>query len=266
LQKNGSAGRLVRFGSFEADLQEGTLTKMGSRIRLQEQPFRILALLLERSGQVVTREEIRQKLWSPDTFVGFDDALNTAVRKLRAALNDSADNPRFLETVPRRGYRFVAPVAWLAEPQGVAPPKSRVRRHPYLYVWLAAALIVAGTAVGGYWHLRRPRELGESPATVQKFDGPLEQAPEKATSAVQLALASVKAPRPARPRVRPVQVGANEVDYIGEDVTVRYFTYPPAPQRERVADGRDLYRAVYIGDDVTVRYFTPTPAKRPDSR
>jgi eukaryotic-like serine/threonine-protein kinase len=148
MQKPESAGRLVRFGSFEADLQEGSLTKMGSRIRIQEQPFRILALLLERSGQIVTREEIRQRLWSTDTFVGFDDALNTAVRKLREALNDSADNPRFLETVPRRGYRFVAPVAWPAEPQAVAPTKSRVRRYPYL--WLAAALIVAGTAVGGY--------------------------------------------------------------------------------------------------------------------
>jgi eukaryotic-like serine/threonine-protein kinase len=154
MQQNGQAGRFVRFGSFEADLQEGALAKMGSRIHLQEQPFRILALLLERSGQLVTREEIRQKLWSHDTFVGFDDALNTAVRKLREALNDSADNPRFLETVPRRGYRFVAPVAWPAEPQAVVPTKSRVRRHRYL--WLAAALIVAGTAVGGYWHLRRP--------------------------------------------------------------------------------------------------------------
>jgi DNA-binding winged helix-turn-helix (wHTH) protein len=268
LQKNGSAGRFVRFGSFEADLQEGALTKMGSRIRLQEQPFRILVLLLERSGQLVTREEIRQKLWSPDTFVEFDDALNTAVRKLRAALNDSADNPRFLETVPRRGYRFVAPVTWPAEPQGVAPAESRVRQHPYL--WLAAALIVAlivaGTAVEGYWHLRRPRELGESVTTVQKFDGPLEQPPEKATSAVQPALASVKVPMPARPRVRRVQAGTNEVDYIGEDVTVRYFTHPLAPQRKPAADGRVLYREVYIGDDVTVRYFTPIPAKRPDSR
>jgi DNA-binding winged helix-turn-helix (wHTH) protein len=264
MQKNGSAGRFVRFGSFEADLQEGVLTKMGSRIRLQEQPFRILALLLERSGQLVTREEIRQKLWSPDTFVGFDDALNTAVRKLREALNDSADNPRFLETVPRRGYRFVAPVAWPAEPQDVAATESRVRRHPYL--WLVAALVVAGTAVAGYWHLRRPRELGESPATVQKFDGPFGQAPERATSSVQPALASVKAPRPATPSVQRVRVETNEVDYIGEDVTVRYFTHPPAPQRKPATDGRVANREVYIGDDVTVRYFTPIPAKKPDSR
>src|SRR5579872_6593259 len=102
--------RIIRFGSFEADLAEGRLTKAGVRIHLQEQPFQILVLLLERSGQLVTREEIREKLWSNHTFVEFDDALNTAVRKLRAALCDSADNPRFLETVPRRGYRFVAPV------------------------------------------------------------------------------------------------------------------------------------------------------------
>ena len=154
MQEHGQAGRFVRFGSFEADLQEGKLTKMGSRVRLQEQPFRILAQLLERPGQLVTREEIRQKLWSHDTYVGFDDALNTAVRKLREALNDSADNPRFLETVPRRGYRFVAPVDGPPEPQAVAPIGSRARRHPYL--WLAAALIAAGAAIGGYWYLRRP--------------------------------------------------------------------------------------------------------------
>jgi len=153
MQQHGPTGRFVRFGSFEADLLEGKLTKKGNRIRLQQQPLRILALLLEHPGQLVSREEICQKLWSDDTFVEFDDALNTAVRKLREALNDSADNPRFLETVPRRGYRFVAPVAWLPEPQAVATIRSRVRRHPYL--WLAAALIVAGASIGGFWHLRR---------------------------------------------------------------------------------------------------------------
>jgi hypothetical protein len=91
------------------------------------------------------------------------------------------------------------------------------------------------------------RELDESLATVQKFDGPLEQAPEKATSAVQPALASVKVPRPARPRVRRVQVGTNDFDYIGEDVTVRYFTYPPAPQRKPAADGRVANRRMRSG-------------------
>ncbi|MGA8501002.1 MAG: winged helix-turn-helix domain-containing protein [Candidatus Sulfotelmatobacter sp.] len=153
---------MVRFGSFEADFQEGKLSKAGVRIRLQEQPLQILALLLERPGQIVTREEIRQKLWSRDTFVEFDDALNTAVRKLRAALNDSADNPRFLETVPRRGYRFIAPVASTPELQTAAPivapivvpNKDRAGRRRYF--WPIMALIVAGAAVAEYRHLHHP--------------------------------------------------------------------------------------------------------------
>jgi DNA-binding winged helix-turn-helix (wHTH) protein len=119
--------RILRFGSYEADLKEARLTKSGVRIRLQEQPFQILILLLERAGQVVTRDEIREKLWSDNTFVEFDNALNTAVGKLRAALNDSAENPRFLETVPRRGYRFVAPVAFQSELVSI-PPKAQPTR------------------------------------------------------------------------------------------------------------------------------------------
>lgn len=144
--------QLVRFGSFEVDLEQRKLTKMGTRIRLQEQPFRILALLLERPGQLVTREEIRQKLWSHEVFVDFDTAVNTAVRKLREVLNDSADNPRFLETVHRQGYRFVAPVAWQPEPESVpaAPP---TRRHSFL--WLVASTLVIAV-VGGFWHFRHP--------------------------------------------------------------------------------------------------------------
>ena len=108
--------RVFRFGSYDVDLEQGTLSKGGIRIRLQGQPFQVLALLVERAGEVITREEIRQKLWSQDTFVEFDDGLNVAVRKLRGALGDSADNPRFVETVPRRGYRFLAPVTSSAWP------------------------------------------------------------------------------------------------------------------------------------------------------
>ena len=101
---------LIRFGVFELDLASGELRKNGTRIRLQEQPFRILALLLERPGEMVTREEVRVQLWPADTFVDFDHGLNTAVNKLREALGDSASNPRFVQTVARRGYRFIAPV------------------------------------------------------------------------------------------------------------------------------------------------------------
>ncbi len=154
MQQHGPAGRIVRFGSFEADLQEGKLSKAGIRIRLQDQPFQILALLLEHPGQLVTREEIRQKLWSRDTFVEFDDALNTAVRKLRAALNDSADNPRFLETVPRRGYRFLAPVSWTPDTQPAIPVKPPPSRRKYF--WIAAALIVAVALIAGVRYFRRP--------------------------------------------------------------------------------------------------------------
>src|SRR5215471_3330590 len=145
-----SVHRFARFGSFEIDLPERKLTKGGTRVRLQEQPFRILALLLERPGQLVTREEIRSQVWPQDLFVDFDAALNTAVGKLRVALNDSADNPRFLETVPRHGYRFVAPVVWSPELEESVPTGLHVRKR--LYLWYAAAVMVAVVAVGGFWH------------------------------------------------------------------------------------------------------------------
>ena len=102
--------RLFRFGLFEADLDLGTLTRQGVPVKLQEQPFRILALLLEARGEILTREELRKKIWPDGTFVEFDGSMNTALMKLRAALNDNADNPLFIETVPRKGYRFIAPV------------------------------------------------------------------------------------------------------------------------------------------------------------
>jgi cholera toxin transcriptional activator len=102
--------RIFRFGVFEADVSSGELRKSGMRLRLQEQPFQVLLLLLERSGEVITREEIRQKLWPADTFVDFDHSLNTIINKIRDALNDSAANPRFVETLAKRGYRFLLPV------------------------------------------------------------------------------------------------------------------------------------------------------------
>lgn len=105
-----TTSRLIRFGLFEADLENACLTRKGARIRLQEQPFRILCMFLERPGQIVTREELRQELWPAGTYVDFDGSLNAALKRLRAALDDDADNPRFIETVPRRGYRFIAPV------------------------------------------------------------------------------------------------------------------------------------------------------------
>jgi cholera toxin transcriptional activator len=102
--------RIARFGLFELDLNAGELRKSGVKLRLQGQPFQVLALLLERAGDVVTREELQQKLWPADTFVDFDHSLNTAINKVREALGDSASSPRYVETLARRGYRFIAPV------------------------------------------------------------------------------------------------------------------------------------------------------------
>jgi eukaryotic-like serine/threonine-protein kinase len=102
--------RRTRFGAFEVDLRSGEVYKHGIRLKLQDQPFQVLALLLERPGDVVTREELRQKLWPGDTFVDFDTGLNSAIKKLRDVLSDSAEEPRYIETLPRRGYRFIAQV------------------------------------------------------------------------------------------------------------------------------------------------------------
>ncbi len=111
---------IYRFATCEADPATGELRKAGVRLRLPEQPFRVLIMLLERRGELVTREEIRQKLWPADTFVDFDHGLNTVINRLRETLGDSASNPRFIETLARRGYRFLAPV----EAAGAAPPAS----------------------------------------------------------------------------------------------------------------------------------------------
>ena len=104
-----SSAPVVRFGTFEVNLQSRELRKHGMRIRLEEQPFRILEMLLDGAGQVVTRKTLRERLW-PNTHVGYEHGLNTAINKLRELLGDSAQSPRFVETVPRRGYRFIAPV------------------------------------------------------------------------------------------------------------------------------------------------------------
>src|SRR5262249_43901128 len=102
--------RKVHFDAFTVDLRAGEVQKRGIRLRVQDQPFRVLAFLLERPGDVVTREELRQRLWPADTFVGFDTGLNNAIKKLRDVLGDSAEKPRYIETLPRRGYRFIARV------------------------------------------------------------------------------------------------------------------------------------------------------------
>jgi len=173
----GSGG--LRFGAFELDLEAGELRKNGLKVRLQEQPFRLLAALVEKRGDVVTREEIKQKLWPGDTYVDFDRSLNTAASKLRDTLGDSASSPRFIETLPRRGYRFLASI----EPVGIPAvtenagaetgtdsgltreqeSRSRVRR-----AWSAAALALAA-AVGAMAMLFIPVETEAPTPPVRKL-------------------------------------------------------------------------------------------------
>jgi len=140
------SGRAVRFGVFEVDLQTGELRKHGIRLRLQDKPFQILSRLLEHPGQVVTREELRRSLWPADTFVDFDNSLNAAINKLREALGDSADHPRYVETLPRRGYRFIGPVSGVS---GTADAKEATNGNktslPWIG-WVAATAAVAALA------------------------------------------------------------------------------------------------------------------------
>lgn len=163
----------LKFGCFEADLRSGELTKQGKRLRLQEQPFRLLAMLLERPRELVTRDEVRQRLW-PHAIVDFDHGLNKAINKIRDALGDSAENPRFVETVARRGYRFLADVAVVRdqEPRSMAVPQptafdlTRVKdgSHPLLLdrsprrqhvaMWVASGVALA-LLLSSAWALYR---------------------------------------------------------------------------------------------------------------
>jgi DNA-binding winged helix-turn-helix (wHTH) protein/Tol biopolymer transport system component len=168
----------LRFGEFEADLRVGEIRKAGSRIKLQDQPFKVLQVLLEKPGNVVSREELQSRIWPDDTYGDFDHAVNVAVGKLRTALGDSADNPVFIETVPRRGYRFVATV----EGRPVLPPAAETpigvdpehrggppRGHkPRFFLLVSLAVIVCTALLGaGLWLGRRSVSL--QPAEIQRL-------------------------------------------------------------------------------------------------
>ena len=182
---------VVRFGAYEADLLSGELRKSGIRLKLQDRPFQILAVLLEHPGLVVTREQLRKRLWPEDTFVDFEHGLNTAINKLRDALSDEADNPRFIETLPKRGYRFIAPVSASAAPRAhlhavtpassptpfpvpaispadppaippVTPPAAAVRSRLTNYLTPAVMLLVYVALIAAWYFYSHSRGTGES--------------------------------------------------------------------------------------------------------
>jgi Tol biopolymer transport system component/DNA-binding winged helix-turn-helix (wHTH) protein len=153
--------QVIRFATFEVDLQAQELRKGGLRLKLTGQPFQVLAILLERPGTVVTREELQKRLW-PDTFVDVDHNLNTAINKIREALGDSSENPRFVETLPRRGYRFIAPItvngtaAATAQAAALRPnsgPESPARKRPLRALALLGTVVLLGA--GGLWIVKR---------------------------------------------------------------------------------------------------------------
>jgi Tol biopolymer transport system component/DNA-binding winged helix-turn-helix (wHTH) protein len=157
---------VARFDVFEVDIRTGELRKAGRRVRLQEQPFRVLSVLLERPGEVVTREELRQQLWPADTFVDFDHGLNSAVARLREALRDSADNPRFIETIAKRGYRFIAPLddtppsATVPGAELAVPVKTPVGSDKWGKMRMGAAALAALVCATGVWAFYRNHAEG----------------------------------------------------------------------------------------------------------
>jgi DNA-binding winged helix-turn-helix (wHTH) protein len=141
-----SSSQIVRFGTFEIDLRSAELRKNGLKLRLAGQPFQVLSILLERPGEVVSREELQKRLW-PDTFVDVDHSLNMAINKIREVLDDSADTPRFVETLPRRGYRFIAPIMVNGNAATIAAPAEPLVTH--VASWLTWKKLVVWSVLGG---------------------------------------------------------------------------------------------------------------------
>lgn len=196
MERAAAPGILFHFGLFEANPVDGVLSRSGTKVKIQEQPFRLLLLLLERPGEVISREELRQRLWPEGTYVDFDGSLNVILKRLRAAIGDDPENPRFIETIPRRGYRFIAPVSVVEQAsdkdpaqvrantasrervETLHPPaqfsetstgwlgrKQRWRRHVVLYVESVLLVLVLALGGGLAWHYRslKERQFSENP-------------------------------------------------------------------------------------------------------
>src|SRR5689334_11360319 len=167
------SGQKVRFAAFELDLAAGELRRSGVRLPVQGRPLQVLAVLLRMRGQIVTRDQLRAELWPADTFVDFEHGVRNAVARLRAALGDTADRPRFIETLPRRGYRFIGALSEVAAPpvpvaQLPAPPRledeprSESRNHTWTIAAIACASLVVLAAVGGWIYNRSRRNPADA--------------------------------------------------------------------------------------------------------
>ena len=163
---NGNLAGVVRFGVYEVDPYSGELRRNGVKVKLQEQPFQVLAMLLERPGEVISREDLQRRLWPADTYVDFDHSLNAAIKRLRDALRDSADNPRFVETLARRGYRFVAPVAGVGSSKKAAAAESKPRPS-YIARWAGVTLVLVVACISVGWHIGHRTAVPVAPREVR---------------------------------------------------------------------------------------------------
>lgn len=242
----------VRFGVYELDMQSGDLRKGGLRIRVQEQPLKILSLLVSRPGEIITRDELRQVLWPSDTFVDFDRSLTTAVNKLREALGDRAQNPRFIETLPRRGYRFVAAVENLTQPQSARLQSTQVgRRKLGAWVIITVSSLAAVAGVAG-WIATHGPVVSKLPTFLTTFPG-AEVQPSLSPDGSQIAFA---------------WNGTREDNFdiyamaIGADRPLR-LTNDPAPDLSPVwsPDGSHIAFTRQVGKGATVYLIAPTGGK-----
>ena len=233
---------VFRFGLFEADAVSGELLKQGERVRLQDQPFRMLMLLLERPGEVVTREELREKLWPENTFVEFDSGLKVALKKVRDALGDDAENPRFVETLPRRGYRFIAQVSIKApaslrnglptatEPSVAAKPSTAeplpvARQHslfrPYLAVAVLITVVLAAIAL-----VKRAPSVNTAREPTRPLQS-IEPAPRRSVAVMELHNAS----------------GRPQNAWLSTAISEMLSTELAAGEKLRLIPGEDISRA-----------------------
>jgi TolB-like protein/DNA-binding winged helix-turn-helix (wHTH) protein/Flp pilus assembly protein TadD len=196
------AGRL-RFGVFEMDLRAGELRKHGLRVRIQEQPFQVLAMLVEHAGEVVTREELQKKLWPADTFVDFDHGLNKAISKIREALSDAAESPRFVETVARRGYRFLAEVR-TADAAAARGPDPTTQPH---------------TEAGA----RDRPDIAGTVATPKRFSGPLARKISVIALLLVMAALAWKLPTWSRPSPAIRSLAVLPLESLSNDASQDYF-------------------------------------------
>ncbi len=265
---SGSEHPIVQFGIFQVNRRTGELFRQGVRLKVQDQPMQVLLMLLAKAGEIVTREEIRQQLWPADTFVEFDHSVNTAIKKLRQALKDDAESPRFIETIPRKGYRFIAPVSAAASAANVAvmpievepiPPQRRAFQWKIAGVVVAALLLVA-LGVAGFWLFQRSSRNGAiliEPFTT--YPGFQDQ-PSLSSDGMRVAFMWSRADaqgRPAPPHIYVKQVGSEDpIQFTrGDDMELSPVWSPDGdqiafvrcPQETQVATRCGVYVAPALG-------------------